>query len=273
MWLSGRHLTAWGFAKRRLLRIVPLYWAVTLVLYLVSFESDRLFWPTDPMLDLFRSLFFIAYDSGNMPRVSPIVAPGWTLNLEMGFYAIFTLALLLRAERVLAIVTVCIAAIAGAALIVPDNSPVARFYTNSIILEFLAGVWLGRLVTLGRIPGPAVSFILLTVGTFMILWPALLTSEFRFVHWGLPAVLVVTGVVGLEPWLSGKQLWLPTLLGNASYSIYLTHIAAISVISKLPKLGWPWSIFISVAFCVVVGVAVFWMFERPVNQVLRRRLG
>jgi len=269
MWISGRHLSAAGFAKRRLLRIVPLYWAVTLVLYLVSTDGGRLSGPTDPPIDLFRSLFFIAYDSGNVPRVSPIVSPGWTLNLEMAFYAIFTLGLLVQPKRLLAIVTLCIAGIAVVGLFVPDTLPVARFYTDTIVLEFLAGVWLARLVTLGRMPGPAVSSVFLIAGTLTVLWPIAPPSGLRFVDWGLPAVLVVTGVVGLEPWLSRKKLWLPTLLGDASYSIYLTHITSIAVIAILPELVAPWPVAISVVFCVVIGLGAFWMFERPVNSLLR----
>ncbi|MFX8633201.1 hypothetical protein ABTM26_19635, partial [Acinetobacter baumannii] len=80
----------------------------------------------------------------------------------------------------------------------------------------------------------AVAVFLLATGCGLLLTSGVLSaaniSASRFFHWGLPAFLIVTGALALEPKL--KDWRLPMLLGDASYSIYLTHGVVLSAVKN-----------------------------------------
>jgi exopolysaccharide production protein ExoZ len=128
------------FFARRLARIVPLYWAATLVLilYLLLQKFDLETLGISPTL-IVASFAFVPY-----PRISgelvPVHVLGWTLNYEMFFYAIFAVAIML--PRRLAVLAVCLlfaAMIASSQVLGPFPQPLA-FWSEPVILEFCFGM-------------------------------------------------------------------------------------------------------------------------------------
>ncbi|MGI4956290.1 MAG: acyltransferase family protein [Janthinobacterium lividum] len=94
-------------------------------------------------------------------------------------------------------------------------------------------------------------------------------------------MLIVAGVVGLKPRLRAKpSAWL-LLLGNASCSLYLTHIIAISATAvvwqrlRLPMGSSPGTVFIPVAFTASVGVSIMFyrLIETPILKMSIPRTG
>jgi exopolysaccharide production protein ExoZ len=85
------------FIRLRLIRIVPLYWAVnalkiaTLIVFPVSIFGNPDF------LNILLSLVFIPSRNAD-GAIETFYGVGWTLNFEMFFYAVFALALFLRAR-------------------------------------------------------------------------------------------------------------------------------------------------------------------------------
>ena len=66
------------FIRKRIARIVPLYWLAIL------WVTRR----TPPDLNLLRDFFFIPHYNAQYPTlINPILVQGWTLNYEMLFYA------------------------------------------------------------------------------------------------------------------------------------------------------------------------------------------
>lgn len=72
------------FLKRRILRIVPLYWLCT------AFA----FWRGSKIKILAASILFIPVRSGD-GSIHTVLAPGWTLDFEMFFYIVFAVGLML----------------------------------------------------------------------------------------------------------------------------------------------------------------------------------
>jgi exopolysaccharide production protein ExoZ len=87
--LFGTRLGFAKFAYRRIVRIVPLYWLATItaagLLLRHQFPSN---------FEIATSLAFVPAVTHPGEALRPILWVGWTLNLEMFFYALFTVSLL-----------------------------------------------------------------------------------------------------------------------------------------------------------------------------------
>src|SRR5665213_2480367 len=90
----GKQGAAVDFMRRRIQRIVPLYWIVTTLAVIgISIAPSMLNVPVlDPIYIAASYLFYPVTRLNGLVR--PIANLGWTLELEMMFYVIFTGALL-----------------------------------------------------------------------------------------------------------------------------------------------------------------------------------
>lgn len=224
MWVTtaGRPADPWRFMSRRLTRIVPLYWIVTLLTAAGILLKSQFFYGYFLSVSNFvGSLFFVPVLQEN--ALHPVVLQGWTLCYEMMFYLLFTLALFLG-ERwrfgvlVGALVTIVALHFAFAA-------GYARAFTDPVVLEFAARAAVGRLWLQGaRVPlGAALA--MAGAGFLLLAASPLLEADMaRVLRWGLPATLIVAGAVFAERARPFKPAALPSFLGDASYSIYLWHV-------------------------------------------------
>ena len=226
MWLttSGRGMSPIDFARRRIKRIVPLYWLATLFSAAVALVAPSLLKSTVfDLPHLAASLFFLPWANPADPStITPVVVPGWTLNYEMFFYFIFALlwplpdARLTRGLWAVLAVTLC-AARRG------PHTTVTRFYGEPIMLEFLAGVVLGWLYGQKVLLPNRWAWAALAMGfAFLFINEALMPPESRFYAWGIPAIFIVYGAISIDFSKLPVIGWL-NYLGDCSYSIYITH--------------------------------------------------
>lgn len=281
MWITTApaRTTPSSFIVNRIVRIVPLYWLMTLLLYggWVIFRDPA---AVPPVSNLLQSLFFIPFTSVRTGETQPLLITGWTLNYEMFFYAVFACGFLVaRRYRMLFIVGVLGALVASRYLVVPSG-PITMTYTSPLLIEFIIGCLLGVMYERNALPRPTIAVFLLMIGGVLLLSSGMLSASSigggRFVRWGLPAFFVVIGALSLEPLL---RVWrLPTLLGDASYSIYLTHSVVLStlktavliVASTLPPLMVGGFIVAGCAASIAVGVLVYWFIEAPLVTRLKQ---
>lgn len=274
MWVTTapERITPASFVMNRVIRIVPLYWMMTLLLYggWLIFRDPA----TLPSLwNLVRSLLFIPYVSPRSGEIQPLLIAGWTLNFEMFFYAVFAGALLISRRHRALIICVILGALVAWPLFDKPSSAIARTYTSPLLIEFMIGCLLGLMYERGALPRPGVSAFLLVTGCGLLvtsgMLPAADIAAARFLHWGLPAFLIVTGALGLESKL--KEWRLPMLLGDASYSIYLTHGAVLSAVKSAVLLsGSDKGLLIPAEFIfagciasVAAGVGIYYAVEKP----------
>ena len=145
------------FFGKRLIRIVPLYWAVTIAMCLLSLLPGAFQQFTFDLPRLVKSLLFIPHVDVPTGRVWPLLVPGWTLNYEMFFYAVFAIGLALGRPVMLS-VTLMIALVATGLLVAPTNSIWAT-YTNPMLLEFVSGVALSPFQSAMRVDGDTACFL------------------------------------------------------------------------------------------------------------------
>ena len=80
------------FFRKRLVRILPLYYLMTLGTYLSLLLFPSMFQQTRHDFSyLVKSLLFIPFDIGS-GAIQPLVRIGWTINCEMLFYLLFFIA-------------------------------------------------------------------------------------------------------------------------------------------------------------------------------------
>ena len=216
---SGRLLTrprpTQVFLWRRVLRVVPLYWLLTVVKLFVLAALPRFDvttrWPST--WNVVSSILFLPSLNG-IGEIRPVITLGWTLNFEMMFYLLFALSLVWR-ERFARALLPLVLAVGALGLGRTEGWPAWTADADPIVLEFAAGVIVALLFKRGRMPGVVGSVVLLLAGTVGLSLikpgPALM----REVSWGVPAAMVVLGVVGLERVLGDRlPRWL-LLLGSA----------------------------------------------------------
>jgi peptidoglycan/LPS O-acetylase OafA/YrhL len=264
---------AWVFMQRRFVRIAPIYWFYLLlkVALVLALPALALRTSIDPA-HVAASFLFIPMMSpwGAMQPVLPV---GWTLNFEMLFYAVFAAVIALGLPRVwFSLLALGIIFVAGR--VFPDVAALS-FYSQSLLFEFVLGMAVARVV-MARPKAPAMaSLALVAAGAvlmFLIDWGP---DADRFSTWGIGAGLMVLGVVWLEPWIGASRLARKlSFLGDASYSIYLSHTFVVPAAVVLLKMaGIHDAARVMLAVCLVVmlvGCYAYMWLERPLTGWFKR---
>jgi peptidoglycan/LPS O-acetylase OafA/YrhL len=137
----GRSGAAASFIRRRVIRIVPLYWLATIAA-LAYHRVSATHGAHAGWLELVYSLAFIPY-SDSEGLWEPIVPQGWSLNYEMMFYVIFALSLLFRRLIALPAVGVTLGSFVIVGPLLPNET--LAYLASPIVLWFLLGIGLGIL--------------------------------------------------------------------------------------------------------------------------------
>jgi peptidoglycan/LPS O-acetylase OafA/YrhL len=275
----GRPGALGRFIWRRAIRVVPLYWLFTTLILLPLIASPAMLRSTTfDWWAAASSYLFIPYarESG---RIAPLLSLGWTLNYEVFFYGLFGLALLLpRKQGVGALVGVLIALVLlGATIVRPEAPAPVRFWTDPIILEFVAGVGLGIVFRrVGKSRASAVAAVAVCLAAVGILSVGTATGLPRIAAAGLPATMIVFAALFLLPskWERGVPQWV-LLLGASSYALYLSHRFVLRLATlAAERFGISTEAYVA-GTCmasILVAVTVFKLIEVPTQRVLREAL-
>ena len=217
------------FARDRIWRIFPTYWAATaLLLALPGTGLDSRLW---------SSILLVPGSNLYLPQA-------WTLTFELTFYsgcaaylawgrkALLLLPLAYLSERLY-------------------HTPYTGIAASPLFLEFLMGCLIAKLPRINGIWPVAGA-----IATFV-----LLSGLDRSLAYGIPSALLLYGCVNME---SRFLKWaVPVLIGDASYSIYLTHW---TLMAHMPQWSYPGFWLVSAYLSVLFGVAFYLAVERPLNQ-------
>lgn len=265
------------FLRHRVVRIVPLYWLLTTLKLaaVTAAGAYALRSETDFSYVAASYLFLPVVDHAGHFR--PLLPVGWTLTFEFLFYLIFASAIALRADtlRMLAATLTCIAAVA---LMRSETWPTWTLLLDTIVLEFLFGVALANALSTGwKLPTQVAAVAIISgFAVLMLFEPP--GANLRFIVWGLPALAIVAGALSLEREISPSIPKTILRLGDASYSLYLSHGFVLPIIGVVIGLsGWSgvWAQFTMVVFCLaacsLVAFAVYFGVEKPMLAAFRPR--
>jgi exopolysaccharide production protein ExoZ len=245
------------FIWSRLRRIVPMYFICSIPFLAMAFSVPSIGFGWRDALATF--LLWPATDR----MTAPVLEVGWTLCFEMLFYIAATLV---RAQRswIFAIIGAY-----AAALVLRPIGPVFQFLGNPIILEF----FLGAVIACAPAWRPGSWAVL--CGAVLLAWAGVMgiapsgrALDFLYGHeafwrvliFGVPAAMIVYGALQIQ---ARESVW--TYLGNASYSIYLTHFFTLNVLVALCAI-YP----LPTDVIILVGIAVSVLFAWRIHERLEK---
>jgi exopolysaccharide production protein ExoZ len=281
MWHTtvGGDRSAVSFWRRRLVRIVPLYWIFLSILVAIALSAPQSLKTTAIMPEtVVKSFLFIPHYHIVQKFIAPILIPGWSLNYEMFFYFLFGCVVIVEscAFRAIMIGVVLCGLVLLGRLLNPDGAAAAT-YTNPDLLLFLDGIILAIIFRAYNVDSVTLGSILICVGVLSISVSGNVGLFDSFID--LSPASIVAGTLALEPALRREPILVLYVIGNASYSIYLSHLFLL----RLSELGWRHFVAFgsgepvevtyvafTFIFAIAGGIAVHYVIERPVLRLFHR---
>ena len=264
---SARH-----FLAHRLIRILPAYWIATLIAALFTLQNMDVAGAWDWLM---QSLFYLPHPDGR----SPLIFVAWTLVYELAFYLLYWLALRAGPRNA---PFISLAMLLVLALVHPRGAqgpwPLLLEFALGIIV-YLAVERSALFQSVPRWAGPllaALGFTLLLILPHVTGYnPDDYQSFGRVLCSGLPAGVIVLGMVVAEHGGIALRSKLALLLGAASYAIYLLHPIGVGQLLQLPGSppAFSWALCLAAAGATAaIAVAFHLLIELPLLRRLRRAL-
>ena len=228
-----------NYAKKRIIKIVPLYWILTILTFGAAYIVDGIVPYRPNGIELLKSLFFIPYSRDAIRAIDvtrPIVGPAHTLLNEMFFYLVFWISAKInhkkRGQITCGILMILI--LIGNFFDVSAYATL-RVWTSIRMIDFIIGIILFYIAkklfeynSFNMTKNIAVSKILIALGiiSFMVVFTKI-NPIIRAILSGIVVLFFLTAFF--------KSLKAPNVLlriGNISYSFYLIHYYVILVFKK-----------------------------------------
>ncbi len=291
--IQGSRLFSAGiFFLKRIARVLPIYAIFTLLMAAMAYayfyhpiehnySIEQNYGDAKRDLSfLLRSLTFTNWET------TPLYTVGWTLIYEFWFYVLFAVCIASRINFYAFFAAYAGAIVTSTFFGVTRNGPY-HVLLSPLMLEFVMGVFLHGIYHRTRNFNSKAwfTFTLAMIAGLLLLcesdpyFKSIFTStEYkRTIFWGGAAFCVVFIFLSLEGIFVPRRFF--TFLGDASYSIYLTHWFCLTLIPlAFWHMGWfPHGslavyFFVSVAIALGISVLVHMYVERPLNRYFSEKI-
>ena len=216
------------FIFRRIARIAPLYWLLTLCMLAAFVAWPSLFNNTTFDLEHFvASLAFVPSAHPVLGIQRPFLVPGWALNIIAFFYLLFGLFLFLPSRRRIVAVGLILCALVALRWWFFGASPLLDFYGAPVVLDFVLGM-LVAWIYLERRSVPIATIAVILAASAAVFAAGVLAGigggEQRVLYWGVADTGILFSVLFIEKeW----GWWNPSIfaqLGDASFATYLSNL-------------------------------------------------
>jgi exopolysaccharide production protein ExoZ len=279
------------FFVKRAVRILPLYYLLSALLVFTTIFLHH------EVLDIKSVVktvvFFPLFDKGTI--VSPLMGVGWSLSYEIYFYTLIGILLVFKKDiyrRMLLLIAVL--SIMG--LSISTESPLLKFLTSPVLLEFGFGILCGltykrfNLLELSSWQKKAISLCLLITGLALMCVTIFVSPGFnlnsitlvqnvnekafyRAMLWGLPSAIFMLGTVLSMQSFKKSTPAILVLAGDASYSCYLIHTKLYLIIAfvfKSLSMGPVVYLVVIVPACLLISIVFYKLVEKPLIKGVER---
>ena len=271
------------FIYHRAARIYPTYWVYSILVLIVFLLRPT--WVNNSQgnqVDILSSFLLLP------SHTLPLVMVGWTLIHEMYFYLIFFLMFLLISERQLPYTILSWGL--GVVLLnvyLKSSGPFMSIISHPLTIEFIGGCLLAIIYYKKDVKiKSSILILLVSLSLFASFYRYLSYQNitgfveqlgwWRIIIFGIPALLTVYGFTRAER--NGYVIHSSLIkVGDASYSIYLSHILTLSAIGRI------WGMFstdgvfdnlimipIQVILVLVIGFMSYQIVEKPLLKLTRK---
>jgi len=276
------------FLKKRFIRIYPFYWIIATVYLILIFLLDGKTNHLDHTMNFqsVREWCFILYSYLLIPVQTNFFLPvAWSLAYEVIFYIAFFICILIGIRYARYVFFIWLAAVLlkiplSASMDIPNiilfNERITGFLCGCLVAYLILksyhlNVWIWALL------------LLLTIGCLAPDYPQILLRPTGILLLALMMSLIIYRVVIIDLTTKIAYPKILLLIGEASYSIYLSHLIFLSTLFRLfriivEKLHIYNSmilqclIFILFLFTITGGVLVFRYIESPVLRFFNRKV-
>ncbi len=276
------HRAILRYGYNRLTRIYPTYWFYSLVLAMVYCVRPALINPTmGNQVNFIASFLLLPQDT------LPLLMVGWTLVYEMYFYFVFALLMLAPQKHLYKIMLLWAAFIITATCFqnrtgIRNMIALDTLFTSPLCIEFIGGSLVANIIFSGFFKWRRACLtigVAALIGTSIWAWISpsitIINPMHRLLLFGLPYMALIYGAVAME--LSENRLVCAFLspIGDASYSIYLSHTIVINAI------GWLWYnlagrssnllwLFLMLTTSIAIGLISYRFIEIPALQFFKK---
>lgn len=267
-----------NFIKKRLIRLLPLYWTLTVLTFVASKIIDGLASSDIGFNELIKSLLCVPYYRSGLKTdlvIRPIVGPAWTMGYDVWFLPIFALSMKLSHKWRGAISSAMCVIIVLIGNIIPEN-PIGHFMGRHYWLNYVMGIlvfyiwkWAEDKTEWRK--------------KYFLLWSVISLTGFLFLYIGrksldisvlisfvtIVSVLFCFGKKQMPKWV----LW----FGKISFSFYLTHYYVILILGKFidfEAINIMTCIGTVIAFVLslATGYIGYYLFEEKIGNSLKKLL-
>lgn len=283
-----------SFSFKRFIRVYPLYWSVLACKILVSlFSTDGNGAEQRNIGEIAKAVLLLPQDRSILE--SSFIGVSWTLSYEVFFYFMFGLVILISARIYQPILFVWIG---GTILNFFNLLPIRENFLLAFVfdahnLEFVLGCLAAYMISKYQFK---FSTSVIYASLAMLLLSVVNTKYGEYdvsgvsslIAYGIPFTLLIIGSTYLEMSKIVKVPLLLIYLGDASYSIYLTHGFFLNSVSKVfSKLSEKFQAldlirtnsfygnliaFLMILIAVALGCIVHSYFEKPLITNLRQKV-
>lgn len=283
----GRPEQLTHYLTRRVTRIYPTYWMVLLAIVPIDLITRTFY-------DRYGDPWAVVKNILLLPQNDQVIDVSWSLCNELLFYVVFALLILSRRAGFLALGAWTLVMIVRPIMAPYDDVVWLNLLTYPMNFEFLAGLAAGWLLQRRefRRPGMMLALGLAIFSAFAVaedlrlLWSNEFHPWFPAEYWrpvilrslgyGLAGVLIIAGLTSLEKRRSVRLPRVLTVLGGASYLLYLIHVPALVALGaserRLHLLRYlpPWLLAALFVLLVIAGaVGLHLAIEKPLLRAVR----
>lgn len=272
------------YIVKRFVRVFPIYWVINLFIIPLYFFFPKFGGGYETQFNsIVSSLILLPQDH------FPIISVAWTLTHELRFYFIFGLIILFGFRKSLPIIIfLMIGTLINSYQHLIGTNYVESPLLNSIFshynLEFILGCIVAYIVTRHSL---IYKQLLLILGIIIYIGAAFLYeswgigqgSVYRIIAYGIPSAIIILALASYDLYRPKKIPDFMRFLGDASYSIYLTHYILISIIIRffvylnLEKfLNLFLTIILATVLTIFIGCLIHIFLEKPLLSYSRKVL-